>query len=291
MSSARATADTANARYAPLDWAGVDGAMRRASSAQPGEVRKYGFPRNDLRVTVNGLVLRPALALGSWLAFRQTGPHEAVAMGDLVLAEREVAPVMSRLQEGGVEQTALHNHLLGESPRVMYMHVFARGDPVKIAATVRAALALTGTPSAAAPVAAPVAGALDTAAIAAALGRSGRTNGGVYQVGVPRAAGVTMDGVEVPPAMGVATGINFQAAGEGRVAATGDFVLIASEVNPVLRALRRGGIQVTALHSHMLGETPRLFFMHFWGVAHATELSRGLRAALDSMNVAPAGSR
>lgn len=272
------------------DWRAVGLALGRPGSMQPGDVYKAGFPRTDLHVRVGNIAVKPTLALGSWVAFKSVSDSDAVLMGDLVLKEAEVPQVMSKLQEGGIEQTAVHNHLLGESPRVLYMHIMGRGAPARLAAAVRAALALTGTPltTTPAPATAPPLG-LDTSAIAKALGFSGKVAGGVYQVGVPRLDTMQLDGMVVPPAMGVATGINFQSTGPGRAATTGDFVLIASEVNPVIRALRDHGIVVTALHSHMLGETPRLFFMHFWANGDATKLTEGLRAALDRMNVKKAG--
>jgi hypothetical protein len=180
----------------------------------------------------------------------------------------------------------VHNHLLRESPRVMYVHVDAHGDPVRIAQTVRAALALTRTPlDRPAPPAAPAPIDLDTAAVVRALGHSGRVNGGVYQVSVPRRETVREGNHEVPPSMGVATAINFQPTGGGRAAITGDFVMTAGEVNPVIRALRDNGIEVTALHSHLLGEQPRLYFMHFWANDDALRLARGLHAALLEMAV------
>jgi hypothetical protein len=210
-------------------------------------------------------------------------------MGDLVLAEDEVGPVMMKLQQGGIEQTALHNHVLGESPRVMYMHIGGHGDAVKLAGAIHDALALTGTPFGA-PSGAPPAQdiGLDTKQIDQRLGFAGKVNGGVYQFGIPRGEKITQDGMEVPPSMGTATAINFQPTGGGKAAITGDFVLLASEVNPVIRALRAGGIEVTALHSHMLNEEPRLFFMHFWANDDAAKLARGLRAALDATNSARA---
>jgi Domain of Unknown Function (DUF1259) len=215
----------------------------------------------------------------------------ALAMGDLVLLESEVTPVLTMLQERGIEQTALHNHLQGESPRVMYLHIEAKGDPVRITSGIRAALALTATP----PPPPPPLGAagtfdMDTAPVAAALGRSGKVNGGVYQVTIPRAERVRMAGLEIPPAMGVATAINFQPTADGKAAVTGDFVLTADEVNPGIAALRRGGIAVTAVHSHMLGEEPRLYFMHFWGVGDPLKLARTPRTVLDHMKVERAGS-
>jgi len=272
------------------DWKAVDQAMGREGKAQPGDVYKYSFPRGDLRVTASGVAIKPAFALGGWVAFKRTG-RDAMAMGDLVLAEREVTPVLTKLQELGVNPTALHNHVLGESPRVMYVHIEARGAPVKIAQAVHAALALTNTPPAGPDVAQPPEPfPLDTTKIATVLGRGGKVNGGVYQVSVPRAEVIRAEGMEVPPAMGVATAINFQPTGAGKAAITGDFVLIANEVHPVMQALRGAGIEITALHSHMLMEEPRLFFMHFWANADAVVLARGLRGALDRMNVKKAAS-
>ncbi len=263
------------------DWAAVEQALGRKGAPQPGGVIKFGFPRGDLQVTVAGVTLKPAFALGSWVAFKRTG-QDVMAMGDLVLTETEVGPVMRKLQAGQVEQTALHNHVLGEQPRVMYMHIEAHGDAAKIAAAIHDALALTGTPLGppAAPTAAPIE--LDTAAIARVLGTKGTVNGGVYQVSVPRAAPIMEEGVEIPPSMGVATAINFQPTGGGRAAITGDFVMTEAQVNPLIRALTAHGIAVTAIHSHMLHESPRLFFMHFWATDDAVTLARGLRAALDA---------
>jgi hypothetical protein len=204
-------------------------------------------------------------------------------MGDHVLTEDEVPAVLGKLQEGGVRQTALHNHLQRESPRIMYLHIEGRGDLVRLGEAIRAALATTKTPP---PLpAAPSALALDTVALAKALGRHGSATGGVYQVSVPRAAAITADGMEIPPAMGVATALNFQPTGGGKTAITGDFVLTADEVNPVLRALEGQGIAVTALHGHMLTEEPRLFFMHFWANDDATRLARTLHTALGLMKV------
>jgi hypothetical protein len=164
----------------------------------------------------------------------------------------------------------------------MYVHVAAHGDPVKIAQTIRAALAQSRTPTGtpAAPAAASAAD-LDTAAIARTLGVSGKLNGVVYQVSVPRRERIMERGHEIPPSMGVATAINFQPIGGGRAVITGDFVMRAEEVNRVIRALQAGGITPTGLHSHMLEESPRLFFMHFWGRDDAATLAKGLRAALD----------
>ncbi|MDQ6888590.1 MAG: DUF1259 domain-containing protein [Gemmatimonadota bacterium] len=272
--------------HASPDWAAVEQALGRKGMAQPGNVIKFGFPRSDLQVVASGLTLKAALALGSWVAFGRAGTSSMV-MGDLVLLEDEVGPVMRKLQEGGVEQTALHNHVLSELPRVMYMHIAARGNAKRIAESILAALALTKTPldAPAATEAGMTSIDLDTAVIARTLGVSGKVNGGVYQVSVPRAERVMQRGMEVPPSMGVATAINFQPMGGGKAAITGDFVMTAEEVNPVIRALTSHGIAVTALHSHMLEERPRLFFMHFWAIDDAAMLADGLRAAIDRMNV------
>src|SRR6266446_9340272 len=275
---------------ATADWKPVEQALGKAGSMQPGDVYKVSMPRSDLKVTVAGVELKPALALGSWVAFKKAG-NMTMVMGDLVLTEDEVTQVMTKLEEGGVEPTALHNHVLHESPRVMYMHIHAMGDGVKIAKAIHDALALSKTPFAA-----PAAGnqtqdlGIDTKQIDQIMGQSGKINGGVYQFSVPRAEKVMDNDMEAPPSMGVAHAINFQPTGGGKAAITGDFVLIASEVNPVIRALRDNGIQVTALHSHMLVESPRLFFMHFWANDDAQKLARGLRAALDKVNVAKASS-
>jgi len=274
------------------DWKAVEQALGKAGSMQPGDVYKVSFPRSDLKVTAAGVELKPALALGSWVAFKRDGEMTLV-MGDLVLTESEVTPVLSKLEAGGVEPTALHNHVLNESPRVMYMHIHAMGDGVKIAKTIHDALALTKTPFATPAANAPSAEiGIDTKQIDQIMGQNGKFNGGIYQFSIARADEITESGMmsgehkmAIPASMGLAQAINFQPTGGGKAAITGDFVLIASEVNPVIKALRENGIGVTALHSHMLTENPRLFFMHFWANDDAQKLARGLRAALDRVNV------
>jgi hypothetical protein len=264
-------------------WASVEEALDRKGAAQPGDVIKFSFPRSDLSVVIDGIVLKPALALGGWVAFKEIAKGQVMAMGDLVLAEDEVGPVMRALQDGGVQATALHNHLLRESPHVMYMHISAHGDASTIAKAIRRALGESKTPLGPAPAPSiPSAVDLDTARIASTLGVAGKLNGVVYQVSVARRETVTEDGHEVPPSMGVATAINFQPTGGGKAAITGDFVLLASEVDAVMKALIAHGIAPTAVHSHMLGESPRLYFMHFWANADAVVLAQGLRAALDA---------
>jgi hypothetical protein len=189
---------------------------------------------------------------------------------------------MAKLQQEGIEQTAVHNHLLNESPRVMYMHVAGHGDPVKLATALKSALALTKTPPGSrTPSAQQQSLGFDTAQVDQALGHQGKNNNGIYQFSIARAERISDMGIDVPPSMGTATAINFQPTGTGKAAITGDFVLIGKEVNPVIQALRDNGIIVTAVHSHMLTEEPRLFFMHFWANDDAVKLAKGLRAALD----------
>jgi Domain of Unknown Function (DUF1259) len=265
-------------------WTAVDQALGRPGTTQPDGVRRYGFPRSDLHVVLDGVTIKPALALGGWLAFQPMGPR-AVVMGDLVLTPDEVNPVMSELLKGGMRVTAVHNHLLRSSPATVYMHVEGRGDPARLAATLRSALALSHTPLQAPRPAATAAMELDTAAVDRVMGRAGKANGGVYQFTFPRAEKIVDEGMAEPASMGTGTGINFQPIGGGRAAVTGDFVLLGSEVDPVMRELRAHSIEVTALHSHMIGEQPTIYFMHFWGVGPASALASGLRAALDRTNV------
>jgi len=267
------------------DWSTVEKALDRRGVIQPDGVIRFGFPRSDLQVDVGGVRVLPALALGSWVAFRPEGGR-ATMMGDLVLTEDELSSVTDRLREGGIDVTAVHNHLQGESPRVLYTHIHGRGHPARLAEAVHAALALSKTPLGTPPAVTAVRIDLDTAAVSKALGAAGRVNGGVYQVSVPRAGVIREGGAPLSPAMGVATAINFQPLGSGRAAITGDFVMIASEVDAVQRALRAHHIGITALHSHMTDEQPRLLFMHFWAVDDAATLAQGLRSALDRMAVA-----
>lgn len=265
-----------------IDWLKVDAALGR-KPAVTSDVHRYGFPRTDLSVTLDGVAIKPALALGGWVAFKPV--HDgAMVMGDLVLLESEINPVMAKLIEGGVEITAVHNHLLRANPATFYMHVGGHGDPAKIAGVIHDALSASKTPLAPPAAAGPAPTIdLDTARLDGVIGVKGQSNGGVYQFGVPRRNPVTENGMSLGPAgpLGLATGINFQPTGNGKAAITGDFVLTGDEVNPVIRTLRSNGIEVTAVHSHMLDEQPRLFFLHFWANDDAEKLARGLRAAID----------
>jgi hypothetical protein len=265
-----------------IDWKKVDEAIGR-SAAVSGDVHRYGFPRGDLTVTLDGVTIRPALALGGWAAFKPVHGG-AMVMGDLVLLETEINPVMAKLIENGIDITAVHNHVLRANPATFYMHIGGHGDPVKLATAIRTGLAASKTPlTASPPPASQPAIDLDTAQLDQIIGAKGQANGGVYQFGVPRRDPVSESGMQLMPAgpLGVATAINFQPTGGGKAAITGDFVLTGEEVNPVIKALRSNDIEVTAVHSHMLNEQPRLFFMHFWANDDAVKLAKGLRAALD----------
>jgi hypothetical protein len=272
------------AAAANYDWSAVAKALGRSGSEMPGGVYRVGLGRSDLKVTLDGVQIKPPLALGSYLAFQSMG-KQGMVMGDLVLLQDEVNPVMKKLIEGGIEVTAIHNHLLRSDPFTLYMHFQGKGDPAKLAAVLRTALEESKTPLAApATAGSPPAIDLDIAAIEKMLGAKGTNNGGVLAFNIPRAETIKDGGMTVPIAAGSGIVINFQPTGEGKAAITGDFVLTAKEVNPVLKALRENGIEVTALHSHMLNDNPRLFFMHYWANDDAQKLAGGLKAALDHVH-------
>ncbi len=273
------------ARAADPDWKAVEQALGKPGQLQAGDVFRIGMPRTDLTVTVKGIPVKAGFALGSYAAFKQAGDH-AMVMGDLVLLDQEIPTVMSGLLSGGLEVTAVHNHLNEMSPHVMYMHYEGHGDALQMAKALRLALSASGTPLGGAPAAVIGGGAtLDTKQIEQTLGRQGRDiGGGVYQVIVPRTEAITAMGQPLLPAMGVVTVMNFQPTADGKAAITGDFVLIDKEVNAVARTLRQHGIDVTAIHNHGLMDTPRLFYMHFWGNDDPAKLAQGLRAAVDQTN-------
>lgn len=283
--SAQSRAPSSQSTRDSINWSEVDHQMGRAGKEESGGVHRYSMPRSDLSVTSNGVTIRPALALGSWLAFKSTSSSNVVAMGDLVLTEQEYKPVIASLSQGGVRVTAVHKHLPMHSPALWWTHVEGKGDPARLAETVQAALRLTATPAESEPSQQPQPLAIDTSGISQALGHAGKANGGVYQVSIPRSETIRANGVEVSAAMGTGTALNFQPTGEGKAAINGDFVMVADEVNNVIQALESSGIQVVALHNHMLEEEPRLFFLHFWANDDAVKLARGLRTALDKMRL------
>jgi hypothetical protein len=266
---------------AALNTAAIDQGLGLTGQMQ-GDVYRVGIPRTDLSVTVHGIAIKPGLALGSWAAFRKAG-DQAVVHGDLVLTETEINPLISKLQAGGLSITALHNHLIDETPRLMYLHYWGQGAEGALASALKAALQTTKTPLTppAPPPATPPDPGFDADAFQKALGRTGTVKGGVLGISIARPEKIMMMGVELPPAMGMATAINVQSAGGGKVAATGDFVMIDDEVNPIAKALRAHGIAITALHSHMIHGTPTLYFMHFWAEDTAANVAAGLKAATD----------
>jgi len=265
------------------DWNEVAHALGKPGAVQGGGVYRVGFPRTDLAVTLDRVTLRPGFALGGWVAFQPMGA-ETMVMGDLVLTQDEVNPVMRKLQEGGITITRLHNHLVRAEPMTLYMHIEGHGESVKLAAAIHDGLALSKAPFSSPPGTATPAD-IDMVGIDRIMGYFGQDNGGIYQFGIPRAKPVTERGMALPGPMGSANAINFQPTGFSTAAITGDFVLAAEEVNPVIKALQASGIEVTALHSHMLSEQPRMFFMHFWANDDALKLAKGLRAALDHVDV------
>ncbi|WP_424631653.1 DUF1259 domain-containing protein [Bradyrhizobium sp. SYSU BS000235] len=264
------------------DWAQVDDALGRKAAVSQ-DVHRYGFPRTDLNVTLDGVTIKPALALGGWVAFKPMG-KDAMLMGDLVLTESEINPVMAKLLADGLQITAVHNHLLRATPATFYMHVGGHGDPVKMAIALREALALSKTPGVVAPATIGQTSDLDldTAALDNAIGAKGKATGGVYQFSVPRTDVISEDHMTVPPALGAAHAVNFQPTGDGKAAITGDFIALSNEVVPLITALRQNDIEVTAIHNHMLDDEPRTFFIHFWANDDAQKLAQGIRAALET---------
>ena len=269
------------------EWNTVEDVFGFPGANLPGGVVRFNMPRKDLHVTLAGTEIKPGLALGAWAAFHHVSDNDAMVMGDLVLTEDEVAPVMKALLDGGVEVTAIHNHLIGESPKIMYIHMGGHGDPVKMAQTIKQAVELTKTPL-------PPGGGtketadlgFDVAAVEKIMGRQGNVSGGVLHFNVPRAETLTEEGMDAPPSMGAGTVINFQPTGNGRAAIAGDFAMTGKEVGPVMKVLHDNGVQAVALHSHALDDVPRLFYMHFWANDNAVKLARTLRGAIDETNSA-----
>jgi len=265
----------------PHGWQEVEKAIGRKGTVGD-DVFKVTFARSDLKVRVGNVFIEPGLALTSWITFKQMG-NKAMMMGDLVLLDKEVDSVLPELVSNGIEVTALHNHLVGESPSIMYMHFSGRGDPVKLAKAMKSALAKTKTPLSESKIGQPAVTGVDWSGVEAILGTSGKAAGSLLKYSFSRKEKIAENGMEIPPSMGVATPIGFQKV-EGKAIVYGDFVLLAKEVNPVIKALVKHGITVTAVHNHMLFESPRLFFLHFWGIDKPEKLAKGVKAALDKTN-------
>jgi len=244
-----------------------------------GEMYKVSFPRSDVSVRVGNVAIKPALSLIAWAAFIKSG-NTAVTYGDLVLLEDEVNPVISKLEERGLELSALHNHLLHETPRIMYIHFVGRGDEVEMAKGIREGLALTKSPlvsTASGPETKPEI----ATEIERIIGYQGSMGGDVFHITVPRNdIHVATMGAMVPGSMGMNTPFNFQLDGKN-AAINGDFMLRPAELNPVIKVLRANGIEVASIHNHLLDNEPQLVFMHFWAYGDAVGLAKGLKAALD----------
>ena len=268
------------------DWKPVQQVFGFDGSALPGGVIRFNLPRSDLKVMAGDVAVKPGLALGGWAAFAPMGKGEAMVMGDLVLTADEVAPVTNALLDGGVQVTAIHNHLLGETPQILYLHIGGHGDAARLAKAVTSAVALTKTPMPPAPAAKGETDfGFDQAAVEKAMGVKGTVGGGCLHFNAPRAEKVMEDGMAAPASFGMGTSINFQPTGGGKAAIAGDFAMTAKEVEPVLNTLRQNGIVATALHSHALNDQPRLFYMHFWANDDAVKLAQGLGAALAKTNI------
>jgi hypothetical protein len=248
-------------------------------------VFKVSVPRSDLDVTVAGVKMTPPLGLTSWAAFQQAG-DQAMVMGDMVLLEDQVNPVMSIALENGLEVTALHNHFFWDSPKVMFMHIGGMGDEAKLAGAVGKVFATIketsgGKGEVPRVELSPAQTSLDPKAIEDVLGVKGQLASGVYKVTLGRTT--TMHGHEVGNTMGVNTWAAF-AGSDAQAVVDGDFVMLEPEVQPVLKALRGGGINIVAIHHHMLEDSPRTVFLHYWGVGPTRQLAQGLKAALDTQS-------
>ncbi len=269
------------------EWAEVEKVFEKKGTVQDG-VFKITFPRYDLKVKIGDFEVAPSLALTSWIGFIKankdgmTMGRNDMMMGDIVMLDNEVAPVLAKLVSLNLDVTALHNHIVGETPAIKYAHFSGKGDVVKLADAIKSVLVITGTPLTSPP-AQNKAVLPDWSKVEAILGTKGKHNGNLLQYGFPRLEKLTESNMEMPAYIGMATAINFQMEGNN-AAITGDFVLLANEVNPVLKTLTQNGIAVTAIHNHMLYDNPRLFMMHFWAVDNPQKLAKGLKAALDKTN-------
>ena len=280
-----------SAQQMPADYEAVLKQVGRSGDFKDG-VLKVGIPRNDLHVTVAGRALPTPFGFGGWFALSKGHGGEEVLMGDFVLLQEEVNPVMSALLEQGLEVTALHNHFLWEQPRVMYMHIHGHGKAMDLATRIKPALDLIGhvVPQEAPPVA-PAAAAvaknetLDTARIAAIVGRQGEQNGSVYKIAIGRSdLAVEEMGATINARMGLNTWAAFTGNNQDAVVA-GDVAMLEAEVPLVLATLRKNGLDVVSIHHHMLGTKPVVIFLHYWGTGPAEKLANGFRAALDATGI------
>lgn len=257
------------------------GRILKTSGTLTSSYYRYGWPRRDITLRIGDVTVSPALALGAWAGF-SGDPAAATMMGDLVLTSGELKPVLAELARQRIGVTAIHDHLAGEDPEITYVHFHGEGNAVELAVRLDHVLSLTAAPR---PVVAapPAPVTIDTAQVFGTLGLRGRAQGAVVQLSTVLVPGtVTMDGRTVTPALGYGTPINIQDLGAGRAVATGDFSVVGSKVSPVFEALTSHGITVTAMHSHLVGDEPKIYYMHFWADGSLPEVLRGLRAALDA---------
>ena len=259
-------------------WTALGAVLGAKPVAQPG-VHRFNFPRSDLTVRMGDVTIAPALALTSWAAFTDD-TSSTIVMGDLVVIAPELPALLAALSSAGIAVTAVHNHLVGEDPRVMYVHYHGHGASQQLAAGLAHALAATATPRpAAASPSMPVT--IDTARIHAALQSEPKGNGAIASVGMPLLKSeIVVDGLVVPVTLGLSSPINFQRVSDQRWLATGDFAVTSAQVQPIVRALIEAGITPTAIHSHLLGETPTVYFIHFWADGAPTKVLSGLGAAV-----------
>jgi hypothetical protein len=268
------------------DW--IAAAAGTKATTKDGVVR-IAWARDDVAVKVDGMPLQPFAGLGSWAAFTPA-PHGAMVMGDTVVFQDEVTPAMDAAFEHGLEVTALHNHFFYDESKVYFMHIGGRGDPEKLAAAVKGVWDAIkkvrrehAQPATRFAGDVPRAGKLDAEAVEKTLGHKGETQKGVVKVTIGREG--AMHGVKVGGPMGLTTWAAFSGS-DDLAAVDGDFIMTAEEVQPVLHALRKGGIHIVALHNHMIGEQPAFYFTHFWGKGRAEDLARGVKAALDAQKEA-----
>jgi hypothetical protein len=274
-------------RTTDTDWKPVADALGRTGKLGDNNTAyRVALVRNDLQVTTDGVAIKPGLSLGGYAAFVRYDNNETLLMGDLVITEAELSKVTDALQAHGLAKTALHKHLLQQTPPVWWTHVHGMGDAVQLAQGLKAALDATAIGPANPPPTQQPPVDIDVAGVQQALGRKGTQDGGLLKYSIPPKDTIVEDGHVLPAAsLNLTTVINFQPVGGGRAAINGDFILIASEVQKVIQALRAGNIQIVELHNHGLTEQPRLFYMHYWAVDDAVILAKALRPALDATNL------
>ena len=275
----------AQAQDIPAEYQQVLSALAKQGDFKD-NVLKVNIPRNDVKVTVAGVPTPTPFGFGGWVAMAKGDGGHQVLMGDLVLLQDEVNPVMSALLDNGLEVTALHNHFFWDEPRMFYMHVHGHGTAAELATKLKPALALIGKPgAAAAPPPAPAAppATLNTAKLAEIVGAQGEQTGAVYKFTLPRN---DLTVVEMGAAINARMGLNTWAAFTGtndKAAVAGDVAMLESELTPVLKALRKHGLEVVAIHHHMTNDRPMIIFLHYWGIGPADKLAMGFKAAVNEL--------